>query len=350
MLFRFPWRLAVAVLAFRLFNAAVVVTYFDPDEYWQSREVAHRIVYGTGHLTWEWSDGARIRGYAHPFIFVALYRALNFLGVDSPDIVAISPRILQGCFAALGDIATYMLAHKLYGRRAAACALGVQALNWFYFYCAVRTYSNSIEMVLVAFGVLFWPHFPAVNQVKHRRIALICAVASVVIRPTSGIVWFYVGIRHAVITWQRSSWRRALQFCATDAAGSAAFALMASALIDYLGYGVWTCTPLNFIRINIFHGISKYYGVHPWYWYIIEGFPATTGTFLPFVLAGLCAEVAKDIRAIHANGDDDASGKAKSRHRASPVAGIVLWLIFFLSLNPHKELRFLLRRSPYARC
>ena len=55
-----------ALAAFRVWNGLVVVTYFNPDEYWQSVEVAHRWVFGYGHLTWEWRADARLRGAAHP--------------------------------------------------------------------------------------------------------------------------------------------------------------------------------------------------------------------------------------------------------------------------------------------
>ncbi|CRK93399.1 CLUMA_CG006935, isoform A [Clunio marinus] len=48
----------------RIFSVYLVQTFFSPDEYWQSLEVAHKIIYGYGHLTWEWSQG--IRSYLHP--------------------------------------------------------------------------------------------------------------------------------------------------------------------------------------------------------------------------------------------------------------------------------------------
>ena len=38
-----------AVLVFRLVNALLVRTYFNPDEYWQSLEIAHRLVFGYGY-------------------------------------------------------------------------------------------------------------------------------------------------------------------------------------------------------------------------------------------------------------------------------------------------------------
>eukprot|EP00850_Spirogloea_muscicola_P022504 SM000298S10958 [mRNA] locus=s298:46730:52180:- [translate_table: standard] len=57
-----------------LANAVVVRTFFNPDEYWQCTEVAHRLAFGYGELTWEWRAG--LRGYAHPLVFAALFVAL----------------------------------------------------------------------------------------------------------------------------------------------------------------------------------------------------------------------------------------------------------------------------------
>lgn len=57
-----PLRLATVFWGFvvlRLVNALAVWTFFNPDEYWQSLEPAHRLVFGYGHLTWEWAAGLR---------------------------------------------------------------------------------------------------------------------------------------------------------------------------------------------------------------------------------------------------------------------------------------------------
>ena len=40
------WTLFLGLLALRMLNAAAVSSFFVPDEYWQSLEVAHRIVFG----------------------------------------------------------------------------------------------------------------------------------------------------------------------------------------------------------------------------------------------------------------------------------------------------------------
>lgn len=58
-------------------------TFFQPDEFWQSLEVAHRLVFGYGYLTWEWGQGTALRSIAHPALFVPLYVMLQATGLDA---------------------------------------------------------------------------------------------------------------------------------------------------------------------------------------------------------------------------------------------------------------------------
>jgi phosphatidylinositol glycan class B len=72
-------------LAFRSISLLFPQTYFQPDEYWQSLEVAHEYVFGYGFLTWEWRDlpdGGRLRGWIWPGVFVIIYRFLQITGLD----------------------------------------------------------------------------------------------------------------------------------------------------------------------------------------------------------------------------------------------------------------------------
>lgn len=72
-------------LAVRVANALVSRTFFQPDEYWQSLEVAHRLVFGYGYQTWEWraQDGSGgIRSPLFPFVFVPVYWLLKLTGLD----------------------------------------------------------------------------------------------------------------------------------------------------------------------------------------------------------------------------------------------------------------------------
>jgi len=140
------WGLFCSLALFRVCDALAVSTYFNPDEYWQSLEVAHRLSFGYGVLTWEWER--ELRGWLHPILFAALYRALAALGVDSLAAVVYAPRVLQGLCAAATDLATFDIAERWFGRRAAAFALLCSALSWFAFFCYVRPFSNCAETLL----------------------------------------------------------------------------------------------------------------------------------------------------------------------------------------------------------
>lgn len=76
-----PSSIWALVIAFRVFNALSVTTFFQPDEFFQSLEVAHNFVFGYGYLTWEWRE--RIRSFFHPAIFAAVYKLLSVLGLAS---------------------------------------------------------------------------------------------------------------------------------------------------------------------------------------------------------------------------------------------------------------------------
>lgn len=69
----------------RILSVFVVQTYFVPDEYWQSLEVAHKFAFGYGYLTWEWTSG--IRSYIHPLFVTVLYKLLQLLYIDTPALV-----------------------------------------------------------------------------------------------------------------------------------------------------------------------------------------------------------------------------------------------------------------------
>ncbi len=191
------WKIWLISLASRLVGAWLVRTYFNPDEYWQSVEVAHGLAFGYGYRTWEWKDNARIRGFVHPLLFAAAYRACAWLGAPRCVVVA-APRVVQALINSVGDLYTYRLARRVFitgnvavggltntslgnktrlsdhkgengtntieasnGNRfvelTALCALFAQLTNWFSVYCLARTFSNSVEAAFTMMALYNWP-------------------------------------------------------------------------------------------------------------------------------------------------------------------------------------------------
>lgn len=125
-------------LAIRLVNALMVQTYFNPDEHWQALEVAHKITFGYGHLTWEWKKG--IRSYLHPIIFAFLYKVLAFCHLDTPWLMMKTPRLLQSILSAVGDLYLYKLSKVVFGDYVA---------KW-----AVSFYVGSVVTLFIHFSSL----------------------------------------------------------------------------------------------------------------------------------------------------------------------------------------------------
>ncbi|XP_019640115.1 PREDICTED: GPI mannosyltransferase 3-like [Branchiostoma belcheri] len=182
--------LFLVLLTGRLLNAAVVQTAHVPDEYWQSLEVAHNMVFGYGYLTWEWQAG--LRGFTYPLVFASLYKLLAVLRLDSVTLLVFLPRLLQGLFTALCDLHLYKVTRKLHGKEVAQWTLLCQLLSWFMFYCGPRTLTNSMETVLTTAALYYypWPQEPS-TRVSSKQVVIYLSLAalSCLVRPTAAIMW-----------------------------------------------------------------------------------------------------------------------------------------------------------------
>jgi phosphatidylinositol glycan class B len=75
------------ILVVRLTIALSTATFFQPDEYFQSLEVAHHAVFGYGYLTWEWTTERPVRSPLYPAIYAVVYQAVRMLGLDDTNIL-----------------------------------------------------------------------------------------------------------------------------------------------------------------------------------------------------------------------------------------------------------------------
>jgi phosphatidylinositol glycan class B len=129
-------QLTVLVILFRLANASLVWTQFDPDEFWQAHEVAHKLVFGYGHLTWEWTHA--IRSHVHVLPFALTMAGLRLLRL------AWAPRAVQAVAAALDDICLFDFTSAYFNSSFAGhFALCWSLCSWFVWFAQVRTYSRA---------------------------------------------------------------------------------------------------------------------------------------------------------------------------------------------------------------
>ncbi|GAB0090424.1 Mannosyltransferase [Sergentomyia squamirostris] len=303
----------VLLLAVRLFSVFFVKTSYVPDEYWQSLEVAHKIVYGYGYLTWEWTQG--IRSYLHPMVVAGVYKVLSLFGVECVYALTLLPRILQALLTAFADWRFYKWCHE------SKWGLFVILTSWFWFYTGSRTIINTLEASLTTLALSYFPW-------RGDSPGYLWFVAlSAFIRPTSVVPWIPLCLHHIRDSRISAPTLLLKQFLPIG--------LIVGTLgigIDYFGHGSLVFTPLRFFKVNVLENIGSFYGSQPWYWYFLAGLPAVLGVnTLPFLLS--IVETFTQPRLVGVT------------RRKILLISIATTLVVFSALE-HKEFRFVLPILP----
>ncbi|XP_051580288.1 GPI mannosyltransferase 3-like [Myxocyprinus asiaticus] len=306
----------VFTVVFRLVNCLLVQSSFVPDEYWQSLEVSHRMVFNYGYETWEWKEG--IRGYSYPLLFAVMYKVLHLMNYDTVQLLILVPRIFQALLAAYADVKLYRLVLQWETPDVAEWTYFCQLCSWFTWYCCSRTLTNTMETVLSTLALCFYP-LPGYKMHNSWKYLSLVSLA-IVFRPTALIVWLPLLFHHFCMEENK------LAFFIQQGIPIVALALGVSTLIDSVFYGKWILVQWNFLRFNVLHSVAEFYGTHPWHWYFTQGVVVVIGPHLPIFLYG-CKVATK-------------------KHRILLIT--ILWTITIYSLLAHKEFRFIYPVLPFC--
>ncbi|KNC87770.1 hypothetical protein SARC_00142 [Sphaeroforma arctica JP610] len=294
-------------------------TAFAPDEWYQALEIAHVIVYGRGYLTWEWIS--HIRGFAHPYMYVPVFYTLKLLRIDTPSMLVVIPRVLQGMLEGVCELALYRLAYRTFGREAARMTLFCSLLSWSMWYLSGRTLSNSVEMIFTTVALDLW-HWPGIDvKPDDRRSfkgALFWAACSCVVRPTSALLWAALGLYQLWYTDHRLALLGDV-LCI----GVPIFTL--SVGLDSYMYGQLVIVPWEFVKENVLNGVAGFYGTNQSHWYLSSAMPTLLAAYLPLFVLG--------------------AWSAWTTHRRGPLLCIA-WVVLVHSLLEHKEFRFIVPMLP----
>ncbi|CCU99738.1 Similar to integral membrane protein involved in GPI anchor synthesis, putative alpha 1,2 mannosyltransferase [Malassezia sympodialis ATCC 42132] len=282
-------------LAHALCALATSRTVFQPDEHWQSLEIAHGIVFGYGYRTWEWTGKTPIRSIVHPASFVPLYAFLQACGLDA---------------------STFIMRSATHVRSASSNASPDAA-------------PPGAGMALSA-----WPLCTADVQRlasgparRAYRLALLAAFTAVLVRPTSLVIWSFLGLK---LLWDAHSDAQGLWRVVREPLWIGPFVLGLGACADYMYFGVWTLAPLRFFLQNVIHGVSSFYGENAWHWYITLGLPTILSVYLPFFFRGIYVTYKKAVSA-----------------QVRTLLSMCAWTVAIFSLLAHKEVRFLQPLVPW---
>jgi phosphatidylinositol glycan class B len=333
------------VLIVRIINSWANATFYLPDEFYQCLEVAHRLVFGTGFLTWEWK--AQLRSVPHVMVFAVVYKLLKFCRCDGFVFVFVSaPKVLTGFFGFVIDYFTYKYALVIFGSRVAGLTMLLSLTCFFNGYLGVRSFSNSVETSLTAIALWLYAKFNKefrrmMNEEgdNHTNTSVVwpfvyflaTVVGTFVIRPTNLIIWapFVLLFAFECVSFEKYPYicfpRFRLRFCNKYLCFTLIFSFisicalfMFSIVLDYYVYEKLTFTPYNFVQFNLVSGLSAIFGTDAWSFYFTTGLPMIlVGFLIPFVI-----------------------GVLFEWRRVWSLVVVIMGVFFVYSLLGHKEVRF----------
>ncbi|XP_058805584.1 GPI mannosyltransferase 3 isoform X1 [Phymastichus coffea] len=301
-------KLFTLLVIWRLASVFIVQTSHVPDEYWQSLEVAHKLSFGYGYMTWEWQAG--IRSYLYPFFLSIFYFIVKFVNADFPLVIIFGPRVFQALLSAYADYSFYTWTNS-------KLALLSLCVNWYWYYCATRTLINSFETCLTIIALSKYPW--SGHQVKNTTFLWIVGFLCFA-RPTATVFWLPLCLYHVWKNKYVMTWYLAIGL----------FYLIISTLIDSMCYGRFTLSPLEFFKINVLNKVSEQYGKMHGLWYLFSGLPVLLGInycILPLV-----------VYKVISNGNNY---QKSLLFTVTIVCSLVIY-----SLIGHKEFRFILPLLP----
>ncbi|GAB7342094.1 hypothetical protein MBLNU457_g0370t1 [Dothideomycetes sp. NU457] len=342
-------KVLLSLIAFRVCNALVIRTFFQPDEYFQSLEPAWQLAFGNDSgawITWEWRE--HLRSSIHPLLFSTVYKTtdtisstLNLSPSHRADFLLAAPKVFQAVLAAATDFFTWRLAEKVYGHgdESATATLALTVVSPWQWFCSTRTLSNCLETTLTSAALYYWPwqnvfHEPHNGKTRLRplRVAMCLAAFASILRPTNLIIWLVVtcGSLYLAAISEPNTIYQKLFVLMRELCSCGSVVLAISAISDRSFYGEWTFPPLRFLHFNVVQSLAVFYGRNRPDYYFTEGLPLLLTTALPFALAGLWS--AFQGRAF-LNEQDDKQDPPSVQGQASPfITSVVVVMACTLSL------------------
>ena len=353
----------------RFVMAILSTSYHHGDETYQSVEVAHYLVFGRGHLTWEWTTENPIRSYLHPLMFAVVFKVLKILSIDSTELVVLMPRVLQGMISAYSDLYILKFFLLYFGSKGRKWFLLAYIMNSSLLYYMSRTLVNSLEAALGNIALYFYaisvmklsPQktnkddradrkvFPeAINESLSRtndnsvnnkcnreeaigtrsEISYVALITiSFILRATTAILWIPLVSFHIFLMYRR---RKVYDLLVKKLIPIAMVLILVSTFIDSVCHGKFVVVHWNFFSLNLLVDVSSQCGVQPRYMYFLIGMWTVNFVGL-FLFPGLYK-----------------AWKNVPEFRVYVIAAICAFCI--LSMIGHKEVRFWIPYVPLCLC
>jgi len=249
-----------------------------PDEYWQATQVAYNWVYGGVMLPWEWDDQFRLRNALYPAYLAGPLYVLKQLGLDTPWLVRVQPYLTHCPLVILNDYFIWKIGKRIIGIDGSRIAMLLIITNRCQNEYIIRCFTNGLEQI---FSVIAFYFFLDQDHRFSLNTVILTALISLafMMRNTSPIGW--IPLLAYKVLFNSSLFPF---FVAGILVALPILALCTYVDTVYYGGTEWVFTGVNFLKVNVVHGLSKYFGEDPWYWYLIAFAPAIYTVIYPLVI------------------------------------------------------------------
>ncbi|XP_038685122.1 dol-P-Man:Man(6)GlcNAc(2)-PP-Dol alpha-1,2-mannosyltransferase-like [Tripterygium wilfordii] len=305
------WFLPVFALGMLRYMSATSNIIHDCDEVFNYWEPLHYLLYKSGFQTWEYSSQFALRSYLYIVLHELVGRPASWLFIDEKVRVFYVVRLFLGLISVIADAVLVVALSRKYGKRIASYALAMLCLTSGCFFASTSFLPSSFSMYALSLSSgLFLLEKPA----------MAVAVASV------GVIlgWPFSILAFLPITFYSLA-RKCKHTLLAGAVTSIAL-LALSVLVDYYYYRRWTSSVMNLLLYNVVGGgESHLYGTEGPLFYLRNGFNNFNFCFILSLLFLVILPIAR---------------KKYAPDLLIVVSPLYIWL-GFMSLQPHKEERFL---------
>ena len=327
----------VCALLFKLFLAFNTRPVYQPDENYQSVEVAYQLIYGEVDLSWEWDPKYALRSLSLPSLYYIMFYALKLLHLDWDLMIRYFPNVFHALLSLVADWYFVKIIHKLtaehhkdtedknaiisYANKVAVVGLLIYYTSWYSSILMVKTFSNTIEAVFNAIILYKWLKIKGDGKLidVDAIILTVLITISFIMRNTSIVPWL-IPMAYKVFVH-----KTLMKFLFWGFAVAIPIIVISVAWDSYY-YGGLTFTALNFLNFNVLSGQSKHFGINSPFNYVLIYPLIQMMTLYPFLILGLVQDLIYHLK-----------------NKAFPLLSMIFWpYVFVLSLIGHKENRFML--------
>lgn len=308
------WTFPIFALGILRYLSATTNIVHDCDEVFNYWEPLHFLLYKSGFQTWEYSSQFALRSYLyilfHYMVGWPASQMYNWLDEEKVR-VFYAVRIFLGLLSVISEAALVVALSRKYGKRLACYTLSLLCLTSGCFFASTSFLPSSFSMYAISLS-------SALFLFGMNAMAVAVAATGVILGwPFSVLAFLPVTVYSLLRKFKRAF---------ISGAFMSITLLIISVVVDYHYYGKWTSSVMNLLVYNVLGGgESHLYGTEGALFYLKNGFNNFNFALVFAMMFVVLLPFTK---------------KKFSPDMVIVVSPVYIWMAF-MSLQPHKEERFL---------